>query len=120
MKKGERRAPDIYNDPLLVLTPEEKAMIRQILVSPVYVKLMRYVERFKPSSNCAAAGSGIRDAFSNDRANARLGEIRGWEYHLAGIFRALSDATPPSAETEASYPASGVLGIEPTNITQKK
>ena len=120
MKKGEKKAPDIYNDPLLVMTPEEKAMIRQSLTSPVYVKLMRFVERYKPSCNCRGAGSGERDAFSNDRANARLGEIRGWELHLASIFRALSDTPAPSTETEPTYPSSGVLSVEPTTVSPKK
>ena len=113
MKKGERRTPDIHNDPLLVMTPDEKAEIRRILVSPVYVKLMRFVERFKPSSNCTGGGSHQRDAFSNDRANARLGEIRGWEQHLGAIFSALNDAPIQRTETEAKFPTSGMLDTEP-------
>jgi len=119
MKKGERKTPDIYYDPLARFTPEEKATLRQILVSPVYVKLLRVVEGFKPSSNCGMAGSTGRDAFSNDRANARLGEIRGWELHIAAIYRALTDAPQPRTETEPSYPLSGTMQLEP-KIPEKK
>lgn len=113
MKKGTRKKPDIYNDPLLFLSPEEKAELRKILVSPVYVKLMRYVERYKPPANCSLAGSRDRDAFSNDRANARLGEIRGWELHIAGIFSALTDAPILRSTSEPTYPMSGTMNLEP-------
>jgi hypothetical protein len=116
MKKGERKAPHIFNDPLLVLTPEEKSTLRAFLASPVYVKLMRYAERFKPSANCGKAGTGERDQFSNDRANARLGEIRGWELHIAAIFSALHDAPKVQTETDASFPSSGMLRTEPTDV----
>ena len=113
MKKGEKKTPEIYNDPLAVMTPEEKQRARSILVDPVYVKLMRIVERYKPSSNCAMAGSGTRDDFSNDRANARLGEIRGWEFHIAAIYRHLSDAPQAKEEVQARYPDSGTMHLEP-------
>jgi len=113
MKKGERKNPDIYYDPLARLSPDEKARLRQILVDPVYVKLLRVVEGMKPSSNCSKAGTGERDAFSNERANARLGEIRGWELHIAAIFRALTDAPPIQTETDTSFPDSGMLSIVP-------
>ena len=54
-----------------------------------------------------------------DRANARLGEIRGWELHIAAIYRALTDAPQPRTETEPSYPLSGTMPLEP-KIPEKK
>ena len=119
MKKGERKKPDIYFDPLAKFLPEEKAKLRMILVDPTYVKWLRIVEGKKPSSNCALAGTGNRDAFSNDRANARLGEIRGWELHTAAMYWALTDAPPPRIETESSYSNAAAMNLEPRIPEQK-
>ena len=119
MKKGERKKPDIYYDPLARLTPDEKQRLRALITDPVYVKLMRIVEGKKPSSNCANAGSVARDAFSNDRANARLGEIRGWEMHIMAIYMALTDAVAPRTEIETSFPDSASINLEP-RIPEKK
>lgn len=105
--------PDIYFDPLARLIPEEKARLRAILTDPTFVKMLRIAEGMKPSSNCTNAGSAARDAFSNDRANARLGEIRGWELHMAAIYRVLADNPPVKSETEATYPDSGAMNLEP-------
>jgi hypothetical protein len=118
MRKGERKRPDIYNDPLLAMSPEDKNQLRTILVSPVYVKLMRFVERYRPSSNCPKAGTQDRDQFSNDRANARLAEMRGWDLHVASIFSALSDVTLSKTETEPTYPDNAALNIGPKEIKE--
>jgi hypothetical protein len=119
MKKGERQKPDIFYDRLARLKPEEKEELRTVLKSPLYLKLMRIVEGNKPSANCALAGSHVRDAFSGERANARLGEIRGWELHIAAIFAVLHDAPPRSPEPEPSYPDSGMPKLEPQILDKK-
>lgn len=113
-------APDIYYDPMAKLLPEEKAKLRSILADATYVKWLRIVEGQKPSSNCANAGSAGRDAFSNDRANARLGEIRGWEMHTAAMYLALAEPRPARTETESTFPASGAINLEPSIPEKKK
>jgi hypothetical protein len=62
-----------------------------MLNNPLFVHLMRIVESQRPSANCAGAGSQTRDAFSDGRASARLGEMRGWDMHKAAIFLALNE-----------------------------
>lgn len=91
--------PDIYADRLAALSPEERAGLRTLLIDPLYLKLLRMVAVFKPSSNCVNCGSTQRDAFSDARANARLGEIRGWEQHEAAILLALNE--PPQVKEAA-------------------
>lgn len=113
MKKGERKKPDIYFDPLARLGPEEKQKLRGLITDPTYLKLMRIIEAFRPSSNVPKAGTGDRDAFSNDRANFRLGEQRGWDLHITAIFAALNDAPQRQTTTEANYPASAAINLEP-------
>lgn len=113
MKNGEKKKPDVYFDPMARLTPEEKQKLRALITDPTYVKLLRIVEGKKPSSNCANAGSGARDAFSNDRANARLGEIRGWELHIAAIYLVLTDNPQPRVESEPNFPEAGLMNLEP-------
>ena len=109
MKKGEKKTPDIYYDRLAQLKPEEKERLRVILVDPLFVKFLRIVAGMKPSANCTDAGSLKRDAFSNERANARLGEIRGWELYELALFKALHDAPQPPREPEATFPDTGLL-----------
>lgn len=109
----EPQAPDIYFDPMAKLVPEERAKLRGILSDPTYVKWLRIVEGQKPSSNCPTAGSGTRDAFSNERANARLGEIRGWEMHTAAMYLALAEPRQPRTETESTFSAGGSINLEP-------
>lgn len=113
MKRGEKKIPDIYNDPFAVLSPEDKARLRGIITDPLYVKMLRIVERYKPSANCDKAGSLSRDEFSNERANARLGEIRGWELHIAACFTALTDTVIRREAPEPSFPNSGALDLTP-------
>ncbi len=122
MKKVKAKQPEseIYYDPLARFAPEERAKLRTILADPTYMKWMRIVEGMKPSSNCSLAGTGARDSFSNDRANARLGEIRGWEFHTAAMYRALADAPVTKAETDATFPDSGAINLEPRIPEPKK
>lgn len=112
-------APDIYFDPLARLTPEEKGRLRGILSDPIYVKWMRITEGMRPSSNCALAGSKDRDAYSDARANARLGEIRGWELHTAAMYAVLAEPKVARAETDANFPDSAAINLEP-RIPEKK
>lgn len=94
--------------PLEELTPKEKAELRGFMESKAYQKLLSIVECYKPSPNCSNAGSGPRDAFSNERANARLGEIRGWELHTTALFAAL---LPPKKVQEVlteTFPDAGM------------
>lgn len=99
--------PEIYADRLAALSPNERAQLRALLTAPLYLKLLRMVAVFKPSSNCKNCGSGQRDEFSDARANARLGEIRGWELHEAAIFLALNE--PPEVKTavQETFPDEG-------------
>lgn len=107
MKKGEKKSPEIAFNPFDGLTPKEKEVLRGILTNPTFVKLLNMVERFRPSSNCSGAGSKERDNFSNDRANARLGEMRGWDLRLTAMFAILSETAMKKLQVEANYPDSG-------------
>lgn len=104
--------PDIYYDRLAKLSPEERAQLRTLLLSPLYVKLLRICAGKKPSPNCNKAGSYDRDEYSDARANARLGEIRGWEFYEACLFMALLDAPAVRSEPEESFPESGFLPLQ--------
>jgi len=94
--------PDIIRDKLAAFTPAELEVLRSRLTDPLFVKLLSVAENGKPSAFCQGAGSGPRDAFSNDRANAKLGEIRGWELHQAAIFATLYPQ-PKREETPINY-----------------
>ncbi len=94
------------------MTPQDLAKIRNFLVSPEWVKFLRVLETAKPSSNISKAGSGERDEFSDARANARLGEIRGWDMHVNAIFLALSEAKEVKRTVQETYPDSGHLPLE--------
>lgn len=96
--------PDIYADRLAKLSPEERGQLRAILTHPLYVKFLRIVAVKKPSANCTGTGSGERDAFSDARANARLGEIRGWELHEFAIFLALNEPAAVKEATKETFP----------------
>lgn len=119
MKKISRKTPllpraeipDIFSDKLAVMSPQELAKVRAFLLSPEWVKFLRVLETAKPSSNISKAGSGERDEFSDARANARLGEIRGWDLHVNAIFLALSEPKEVKKQVEATYPASGHLPL---------
>lgn len=105
--------PDIYADRFAKFSPEELGEIRAILTSRVYIKLMRVVACVKPSAHCKNTGSGERDEFSDARANARLGEIRGWEQYEGAIFlaiqapkdikKAVQETFPDSARVDAGW-----------------
>jgi hypothetical protein len=112
MKKGERKAPDIHFDPFAALGPEEKAWLRSTIVDPRYVKMLRIIQKWKPSSNCKLGGSGERDAFSNERAAIRLGEMRGWDAYEVAIFQVLTDRPLPKSSAEATYPESGRIDAD--------
>ncbi len=105
--------PEIYSDRLERLKPDELAQIRSFLSSPVWARFLRVVACKKPSSNVANAGSTSRDEFSDARANARLGEIRGWELYEFAIFLALSEPKEIRKEVEATYPDSGTMPLQP-------
>lgn len=97
--------PTIIRDKLAVFSPAELEKIRALLTSPEYLKLLSLAECMKPSANCAGAGAGQRDAFSNDRANARLGEIRGWELHQVALLAALAPKIARTSTEENYQPA---------------
>lgn len=107
MKKGEKKAPDIHFDPFAALGPQDKEWLRVMLVDARYVKMLRIIQKWRPSSNCKMGGSGERDAFSNERAAIRLGEMRGWDAYEVAIFQVLTDRPLPKPAAEASYPESG-------------
>lgn len=107
------KRPIIRATPLEVLSPREKAQLRQFMESGVYLKLLSIVESMKPSSHCSKAGSTERDAFSNERANARLGEIRGWELHTTALYMALATPKKIKSFIEETYPDSGRIDHNP-------
>lgn len=112
--------PRIVPNYLAILSPQEKEQIRAILNSPVYVKFLSVVALKKPSSACKNTGSQERDEFSDARANARLGEIRGWEYYETAMFLALN--TPPSTREVLTedFPDTGLLISANKEITTKR
>lgn len=96
--------PDVFADRLAAFTAGELELLRQALTSPAYLKLLSIAECAKPSANCQGAGSGARDAFSDARANARLGEMRGWEMHRNALLAALSPKVERTPTTEEFQP----------------
>lgn len=94
--------PDILRDKLAKFSPTELDSLRRLLTSHEYLKLLSIAECMKPSANCSGAGSGARDAFSSERANARLGEIRGWELHAAALLAAINPL-PERRVTQEDY-----------------
>jgi len=114
MKKGEKQAPRIFHDPRLLLTPDNKAALRTLLTSADYIKLLQVVAGMRPSSNCSLAGSGSRDQFSNERAAARLNEMRGWDLYQMAIFSVLSDKPLPTMLIPKDFPDEGTFQHEIT------
>ena len=110
--------PDIFADRLAQLSPEQKALIRSWLAHPLYAHLMRMVAVFKPSSNVTNGGSGPRDAFSDARCNARLGEIRGWELHEAAIFLALNEPPQVKQAVQEAFQAVDADWNKPVGSTE--
>ncbi len=109
--------PTIVADKLAAFTPGELEQLRGIVQSPLYLKMLSVAACMKPSANCQGAGSAARDEFSNDRANARLGEMRGWELHQMALFLVLN---PKAARTpvEEDFQPAEVTPVQP--VTQKK
>lgn len=111
----------IKKDLIGKLTPTEKAKLRAFMEGPEYQKLLSIAENFRPSPSCSLAGSGSRDAFSDARANARLGEIRGWELHVMAMFSVLTPPKELAKQIEESYPDAGLLETElPTQPRNEK
>lgn len=96
-------------------SPDDRAKLRAIISDPLYLKLLRVVNKMKPSPNCAGAGSGQRDAFSNERANARLGEIRGWELHQVAILAVINEKLDQPKPATDEFTSAGALDLEPTD-----
>lgn len=72
--------------PFEQFTPDQLNQLRMMLYSPLFLRLLAAIEQSRPSANCWGAGSENRDALSNERSNARLGEMRGWEMHLKALY----------------------------------
>lgn len=113
------KKPAIFATPLEVLSPREKNELRSFMQGKTYLKLLSIVESLKPSSNCSKAGSGERDAFSDGRATARLGEIRGWDLHTTALYMALATPRKIKEFVEETYPDSGRMDHDPATETQK-
>jgi hypothetical protein len=114
-----KETPFIYADRLAKLSPEERAELRAMLTSKVWVKLCRIVTCMKPSAHCKNGGSGDRDEFSDQRTNARLGEIRGWEMYEAMIFLAIQEPKLVQAAVQETFPDSGKIDSDWGQIPQK-
>lgn len=104
--------PEIYADRYAKLTPEERAQLRAFLQGPLYLKLLRIISVFKPSPHCKGTGSGERDQFSDARANARLGEIRGWELYEQTIFLALNEPPQIREAVQETFPMEGRIDAD--------
>lgn len=112
--------PKIKKDPFAVLTPAEKGELRTMMESKVWKKMVSIIENFKPSPNCSGAGSGTRDSFSNERANARLGEIRGWELHETALFAAINTPETVKNFVEENFPDAGLPGFDDRSPPEPK
>ncbi len=110
----------IYEDRMVMLTPTEKEQVRKFVGSSLYTTYLRAVSAFKPSANCANAGSGPRDQFSDSRASARLAEMRGWEQHELALQSILFDVAKPEPEPETEFPDAGQMLAEPPSPKQKR
>ena len=109
MKKGERKTPVVAYNPFMALGPAEKEWLRGILVDPRYVKLLSICQQYRPSSHCKLGGSDARDAYSNERAAIRLGEMRGWDLYEVSLFRVLTDRPVSKPAVEPTFPESGMI-----------
>ena len=98
------KAPHIYAERIKKLSPEQLGKIREFLSSPEWVLFLRVIASAKPSPNVANGGSHLRDAFSDARTNARLGEIRGWELYETAIFMALMEPKEIKKALAEEYP----------------
>ena len=107
MKKGEKKTPDVVFNPFDKLSPKEKADARAMITSPLFVKLISMAQIYRPSSVCKLGGSVDRDAYSNERAAIRLGEMRGWDLYQQAIFTLLTDRPKPLSIDQPTYPESG-------------
>ena len=107
MKKGEKKVPTVSFNPFEGLTPKDKEWLRSVITAPVFVKFMGMMEQFRPGSTCKLAGTGERDAFSNERAGIRLGEMRGWDLSKVAMFAVLNEKALKQLQVEATYPDSG-------------
>lgn len=98
----------IQPDPTVQFTPMEMQSMRELFQSPAYFKLQQLVETMRPSANLTNGGSGSRDAFSHERVNARLGEIRGWEMHRGAIHAVLFPPQPKALAQEEMFQPAGI------------
>jgi hypothetical protein len=120
MKKGEKKRPAIHYDPFAALGPTEKEWLRGVLVDPRYVKMLNICQRSRPSSVCKMGGSFERDAFSNERAAIRLGEMRGWDLYEVAIFGVLTDRPAPKATVDTTFPESGAIDANWGKLPEQK
>lgn len=100
---------EIFTDRMTELGAQEIDQIRRFVGSVAYEKYLRAVSAFKPSANCGQAGSGTRDQFSNERAAARLAEMRGWELHEAALHNLLFTVEMTEAAPLAEFPDAGLM-----------
>lgn len=107
-----KEKPTIYAERFTKLSPTDRAKLRAFIESPLYLQMLRIAAVFKPSANCTGTGSGKRDEFSDARANARLGEIRGWEMYEAAIFLALNEPAELKQAVQESFPDEGRVDAE--------
>lgn len=111
---------ELYTDRFSQLSADEKAQLRTFISSGVYEKYLRAIAAFKPSANCGSTGSGTRDAFSNERASARLSELKGWEQHEAALYAVLNEPEKIIQEPETEYPDAGLMLSEPPPLKVKR
>ena len=107
MKKGEKEIPSVDFNPFVALSPKDKEYLRGVLTSPPFVRMMQVAQKYRPSSSCTKGGSGDRDAFSNERAAIRLGEMRGWDLYQMALFAVLNEKAVKDLNIAATYPDSG-------------
>lgn len=112
MNKGEKKTPAVAFNPFDQLSAEDKKWLREVLTDRRYLRMLGLAQKFRPSANCAKAGSTERDQFSNERAAARLSEMLGWALYETAIFAVLQDKLPSRPAPSVNYPHSGTIESE--------
>lgn len=115
---AKKEYPHVIANRLAKLTPQEREEVRAFLLSRTWLKLHSIVACMKPSPHCKNAGSGERDQFSDARANARLGELRGWEMFEGAIALAILEPAVIKTAVAETFPDSARVDADWGRIPQ--
>lgn len=107
MPRKQKEPPEIYADKLSRLEPDELKYIRDTLNHPVFVKFQRIVETMKPSCFAPATYGSLINQNTGMISAIKLGEMRGWELHLAAMQDIITPKSQRKPMVEPTYPDSG-------------